>query len=56
MRGKRGRGELDERQEVDEAYWAQAAADQAANRDQEDGDTSKRTAHAPTAPIDANLC
>ena len=42
MRGKRGRGELDDRQDVDEAYWAQAAADQAAQRADEDGDTSKR--------------
>lgn len=41
MRGGGGRGELDDRHGVDEAFWARAAADQAANRESEDLDASK---------------
>ena len=41
MRGNRGHGELDDRQEVDEAFWAQAAAERAANREGDDVDASK---------------
>ncbi|KAJ3528735.1 hypothetical protein NM688_g7955 [Phlebia brevispora] len=41
MRDKRGRGELDDRHEVDEAFWAQAAADRAANRDADDIDATQ---------------
>lgn len=40
MRGNRGHGELDDRHEVDEAFWAQAAADRATGRDGEE-DASK---------------
>ena len=41
MRNARGRGELDDRQEIDEAYWAKAAADQAARQAGDETDDSK---------------
>jgi condensin complex subunit 2 len=44
MRGKRVRMNENGDGEVDENFWAQAAADQAANRDHDaDGDDSKST-------------
>lgn len=41
MRGQRVRYNENGDGEVDENFWAQAAADQAAGRDQEDADESK---------------
>ena len=45
MRGQRGHLEDRPDGEVDENYWAQAAADQAAGRAEEDIDQSKLTLH-----------